>query len=304
MRTSPQSSAAHALGTCARACVAGCVVALTAAPSLWAQTATPLPPASAASSAGAPAPAPSAGAPTPAAVTAAPSAVAPSPAAVTAAPTSAAAPPSAVAPTPAAGAPAPPGVAPGPAYVTIPPGYVLVPADEYEEPRRRRRRRARRPPPLPEPVYMGPPEVYRYTPGETLPPGYHIESRASRGAIGGGVALVGVPWLASVVVAASNDFERGTSSLLIPVFGPWVTLATYRASCGQIGDPEPARCLDRQTIAGLLVTDGVVQVLGAVLATWGAVSVRDYAVRDRNPIRVAPVRYENGGYGLTIGGRL
>jgi hypothetical protein len=180
----------------------------------------------------------------PAAAPVAPAPVAPSAVTTTVSPSPA---PYAATPAPPPQTPAPqapPTAAPPPVVYAAPPGYVLVPTSEQpEEPRRRRRQRAHRPSytagsPLPQ--GMLPPPVFRYTEGTPIPEGYHLESRANRGLIQGGVVTIGIPYIASAIVGLSLNLKDGSSWLLLPVAGPWLTLGTRRTRCGEIGDPSPA----------------------------------------------------------------
>jgi hypothetical protein len=51
----------------------------------------------------------------------------------------------------------------------------------------------------------------------------------------GGILALGVPYVASVVVAATSDRPED-KHLYIPVAGPWMDLAN-RSGCGNAGEP-------------------------------------------------------------------
>src|SRR5229473_4984867 len=74
-----------------------------------------------------------------------------------------------------------------------------------------------------------------------------------------GIFTLGVPYVASVVVAASSD-HQGDRSLYWPVVGPWMDLAD-RGSCGHTGETS---CGNETGNKALLVVDGIFQGIGAL----------------------------------------
>jgi len=74
-----------------------------------------------------------------------------------------------------------------------------------------------------------------------------------------GIFVFGVPYVASVIVAASSD-HQGDHNLYLPVVGPWMDLAG-RGSCGNLGE---MTCGNEAANKVLLVVDGVFQGLGAL----------------------------------------
>jgi len=153
---------------------------------------------------------------------------------------------------------------------------------------------------------MLPPPVFRYVEGTPLPEGYHVEARANRGLIRAGVVTLGLPYLVSAMVGLSQDLKGSSAWLLLPVAGPWLTLSSRRTRCREIGDPTfgGSDCFADEYGAGLLIADGAVQTLGALLITWGALATRNYAVLNEGHLRVAPLHFAHGGYGLALSGAL
>src|SRR3954468_23770453 len=167
---------------------------------------------------------------TPAAPSAAPAAPSAAPAAPSAAP--AAAPPAAA----PAVAPPPPGYA-YPAYgYPPPPGYPMYP-------------------PAPQ---LRQPESVPYN-GGPVPAGYHVEERARRGMIIGGTLTLGVPWVLGIVVASGYDFSNQSGWLVVPVLGPWITIASRKTDglCGYGNS-----CPDDNGVRTMLILDGLTQAAG------------------------------------------
>jgi len=74
-----------------------------------------------------------------------------------------------------------------------------------------------------------------------------------------GIFALGVPYVASVIVAASSDREED-KNLYIPVAGPWMDYAN-RGSCGHAGEPT---CDKETAYKILLVGNGILQGIGAL----------------------------------------
>ena len=81
------------------------------------------------------------------------------------------------------------------------------------------------------------------------------ETQPNRGMLGSGIFTFGVPYVASVVVAASSN-HPGDHNLYVPVAGPWMRLADRHCSGG-------GHCDDGLN-EGLLVVNGIFQGLGAL----------------------------------------
>ncbi len=74
-----------------------------------------------------------------------------------------------------------------------------------------------------------------------------------------GVIALGVPYVASVIVAASSDRSED-KHLYVPVVGPWLDFAN-RSPCGGIGQPS---CNNETAYKVLLVGNGILQGIGAL----------------------------------------
>src|SRR4029077_11191764 len=76
--------------------------------------------------------------------------------------------------------------------------------------------------------------------------------------LGSGIAVFGIPYITSVIVAASSDHD-GDHHLYVPLAGPWLDMAN-RGSC-----PTGSNACDNETTYKvLLAVDGVFQALGAI----------------------------------------
>jgi len=75
----------------------------------------------------------------------------------------------------------------------------------------------------------------------------------------GGILALGVPYAASVVVAATSDRSED-KHLYIPVAGPWMDLAN-RSGCGNPGQPS---CDKETAYKVLLIGNGILQGVGAL----------------------------------------
>src|SRR5690606_14233296 len=202
-----------------------------------------------------------------------------------------------------------------PAQPPAPPGQVYEPelaapeatAGYPHEGRRARRQRRMRFRDGYDPRTLAPgerlPPRYRYIEGAPLPEGYHIEHRANRGLVGGGAALVAVPYLVGAFTALSLQGEGSSEWLALPLVGPWVALGARNSSCGEIGEPPPGGfdCFSDQASCSLLVTSGVMQALGVGLITLGLVNTREYAVADYAKVQLTPVATPTGGALLLTG---
>jgi hypothetical protein len=120
-----------------------------------------------------------------------------------------------------------------------------------------------------------------------------VEERGPNAALlSGGAALFGLPYAASVMIAAASGTDYD-ARLYIPVVGPFLNLAA-RPSCGDYGCP-PGETANRV----LLVGDGILQTVG-VLQMAGALMFPETR-RVTRTIRVAPM-FGAGTVGLTAVG--
>jgi hypothetical protein len=85
----------------------------------------------------------------------------------------------------------------------------------------------------------------------------HDEWRPNRALLMTGLILGGVPYVASMAVAASSG-HVGDSNLWIPIVGPYVDLGN-RGGC-----PASGSCAAETGNKALLIGDGVIQTIGAI----------------------------------------
>jgi hypothetical protein len=140
-----------------------------------------------------------------------------------AAPTPAA--PTPAAPTPAAPAPAAPtpDITAAPTAPIAPPGGAVMPIPQgYYRP----------PPSLP--PWANPWRI-AYEPGDPIPRGYALETRADRSLVGAGIATFSVPYAISFTIAGvatlvdDGDDGEEFAPLFIPFVGPMIALSTLEA---------------------------------------------------------------------------
>jgi hypothetical protein len=115
-------------------------------------------------------------------------------------------------------------------------------------------------------------------------------------AIAGGVFTFGISYGFALGVAATSG-HQGDSHLYMPIVGPWLDLGD-RGSC-----PHAASCNNETAYGALIVADGVLQTLGALLVVSGFAFPTTREVMTAAPtIQIAPVEYAHGGLGLATFG--
>ena len=113
-----------------------------------------------------------------------------------------------------------------------------------------------------------------------------------------GLFTLGVPYVASVVVAATSD-RTEDKNLYIPVAGPWIDFAN-RGSCGRAGEPS---CELETAYKVLLVGNGVLQGIGALQILGSFVYPETRTVTNKSDRRLSVTPYYVGtGYGLSASG--
>jgi hypothetical protein len=85
------------------------------------------------------------------------------------------------------------------------------------------------------------------------------ETGPNRALLSSGIFTLGVPYVASIIVATQSD-HPGDNNLYIPVAGPWMDLAD-RGGCDNLGQPS---CKTETGYKVLLVVDGIIQGIGAL----------------------------------------
>jgi len=218
-----------------------------------------------------------------------------------------AAPPVAAAPTPVAPAPAAAPAPPPAAYPPPPAGayqtYPAYPPAAYPQ--------GAAPPgyPPPPPGYAyayptapRPPESVPYD-GGAIPAGYHLEERPRRGAVIAGTVIVASAYALGLTVASTENFPNSTGWLVVPVVGPWITLAArHQTDCDGNLNGSFTVCTsssdENNTTRTFLVLDGLTQATGAILLIYGLASPKKVIARDFvGRLEFTPAQMGKSGFG-------
>lgn len=141
---------------------------------------------------------------------------------------------------------------------------------------------------------------------DSIPPGFHLESRIRKAPFIAGLAVGGAGYVLGGVAASIDGFDNQKGWLLIPVAGPWITLGRRDDSCPK---DSAGNCCTEPGCPGsfadvFLVLDGLMQATGAALVTFAVASPRRWAVRDVTTSLVILPRFQPGGFGLSLSGTL
>ena len=176
------------------------------------------------------------------------------------------------------------------------------------------------PPPPPQPyppAYYPPAPPYggyprgparlRYEEGDPVPAGYHIVNRPRQGLVIAGTVVFAVSYGIALSVAMIDNFEDGTSSLAIPIAGPWLMM--YNRSQPNCDSQTGTGCVEQslETILRFyLALDGVAQAAGVTMLSFG-IAGRQLLVRDDAyayvHAHVARGPIGRSGYGALLTGR-
>jgi hypothetical protein len=122
-------------------------------------------------------------------------------------------------------------------------------------------------------------------------------------AITGGIFTFGVSYGFAIGVASTSG-HQGDSHLYVPIVGPWLDLGD-RGHC-----PQAASCGNETAYGVLIVTDGVLQAIGAlfvvgsfVFPTTRNVTTMTATATMAPTVQITPVEYAHGGLGLAAIGR-
>ena len=148
-----------------------------------------------------------------------------------------------------------------------------------------------------------PPDVLPYDPSRPIPPGYELQNQLRVGYVISGSIVGGIGYGLSAVVALSGnptDFQRGW--LMVPVLGPFISMATQTETCER-GYPVPEQCgKNSGTVLGLAIL-GTMQVVGGALFAYGELSRKPRLVlKQEFSLHLTPGAIGQGGYGLTAFG--
>jgi hypothetical protein len=137
-------------------------------------------------------------------------------------------------------------------------------------------------------------------------PSPRVERRTDPGAnsdlIGAGLVTFALAYLPATIVASSSDLPAD-QHMYVPVIGPWLDLRGRPACNAAFG------CDTETGYKGLLVADGVIQGLGALMTLAGILSPESpppTAPPVEKPVmrvRVTPAHVGSSGYGLAAFGK-
>jgi hypothetical protein len=126
------------------------------------------------------------------------------------------------------------------------------------------------------------------------------QTRPNSALLSSGITGLAVPYLASVIVAATSE-HPGDHNLYIPVAGPWMDLADRHCEVG-------TECHNEGLYKGLLIANGIFQGLGALQIAGAFIFPETITVTSaaRRSTRTASVRVSpttvGSGYGLAAVG--
>jgi hypothetical protein len=111
-----------------------------------------------------------------------------------------------------------------------------------------------------------------------------------------GIFALGVPYVASVVVAASSDRPED-KHLYIPVAGPWMDLAN-RSGCGNAGQPS---CDKETAYKVLLIGNGILQGVGTleIFGSFLFPETRTVSAKNERRFVVTPYYAGRNDFGLS-----
>jgi hypothetical protein len=154
--------------------------------------------------------------------------------------------------------------------------------------------------PQPQPVVVAP------QPTGTTAETRRVTTGPDMGLIGTGLAVFGVTYGTSVIVAAASD-HQGDDHLYVPIAGPWMDFAD-RGGCGD----GRSSCDSETTVKVFLALDGIFQAVGVLTMIGGVLHPQTKTVTEtrtamakkeltKPTLRLTPAHY-NHGYGLAAVG--
>lgn len=145
------------------------------------------------------------------------------------------------------------------------------------------------------------PPLLPYVKGDSVPEGYRVESRGGGLMMAAGGILWGTAYVGGLYAASNTSFENGTSWLVLPIIGPWVTIGKRNIPCDS--NNINVDCVDQaedEIVAYALLTGaGITQLVGASLFLVGVSQRSDWLVReDVGSVAVLPMRVGSSGVGF------
>lgn len=99
-------------------------------------------------------------------------------------------------------------------------------------------------------------------------PEFHQERRMRTGLLVPGLMIGGGMYVSGILAGAADGYANAKGFLFVPVFGPWITLATrHSPNCGDANAEQSGSCRAAQSAPTLLFLDGMGQLAGGILVT-------------------------------------
>jgi hypothetical protein len=146
--------------------------------------------------------------------------------------------------------------------------------------------------------------VVRPPPNDDGPMGseFLLESHMRKGLLVSGLSIGGGLYASSVVVGAMDGYANSKGYMLVPLLGPWITLAKRRSPhCGgSAADPDDCRTSGLTPM--VLLLDGMGQLAGSILVTvYLTAPAYRWAPKITSNITVTPV-VQRGTNGAMVSG--
>ena len=148
------------------------------------------------------------------------------------------------------------------------------------------------------------PDTIAYN-GGPIPQGYHLEERPRRGLVIAGAVVLGVPYAIGLAGAGGGNFPNSSGWLIVPVLGPWLTLASRHSSrCSLSSSDVCINSGEDDVTRTFLILDGMMQLGGALMLTIGLASPSKVVARDFvGSLHFAPSTIGRDGYGGFLTGK-
>ncbi len=135
------------------------------------------------------------------------------------------------------------------------------------------------------------PDTLPYRDGQTIPPGYVVQTTANSGLRTGGIVTLLLAYGLALGGGAASGFDRGSKWLAAPLVGPWGAIAARDFPCETAETAlDDRKCinqaLDDAAVVSVFVFNGIVQAAGLTMTIVGAATKSSQLVRkDRIVLR-------------------
>lgn len=137
-----------------------------------------------------------------------------------------------------------------------------------------------------------------YEQGQRIPDGYRLRTGMNEPLLITGIAVAGGGYAFGVMGAMDLGFEDNSGYLLIPLVGPWLTLAAGRDPQEPCDPKDVCQGGDISIREPAIAVDGVIQAIGTAFILGGLFSERRYLELKDVTLSVAPASFGRGRYGL------